>query len=223
MSNKIYLSPALHGIDNPTKCPMDCSENTHCGQYMDIVEKRLKDHGFSVKRGGPATGTQAMYDRVAESNEWGAELHYAAHTNGGGGRYSMTMCYDGTNSKRAAEFVGKNRKNLPPDSWHKVVVTNDLYELAYTNCAAVYDELVFHDNAEDCAWFHKNMELMAEDTVKAFCEYFGVEYKEKAKEEKSNVIFRIQVGAFIEKKNAISFMEQLKRDGYDPFLVEVKQ
>ena len=98
---KIYLSPALHGSDNPTLCPQKCSENTHCGQYMDIVEKRLKALGFEVKRGGPATGTAAMYKRVEESNAWGADLHYVAHTNAGGGRYSMTMCWNDSVNKKA--------------------------------------------------------------------------------------------------------------------------
>ena len=149
---KIYLSPALHGSDNATRCPITCSENTHCGQYMDIVEKRLKALGFQVKRGGPETGTDAMYDRVAESNKWGANVHYVAHTNAGGGRYSMTMCWNNAKSKKWANILHKHRQTIP--TTHKVVTNNELYEIRATSAVCLYDELFFHDNAADCRWFH---------------------------------------------------------------------
>lgn len=172
---KIYLSPALHGSDNPTKCEGKCSENIHCGQYMDIVEKRLKALGFSVKRGGPETGTDAMIDRVAESNAWKADLHYVAHTNAGGGRYSMTMCWDDSTNKSAANILHKHRKTVP--TTHKVVVNRELYEIRATKAVCLYDELIFHDNAADCQWFHRNMAKMAEDTVRAICELYDVPYR----------------------------------------------
>ncbi|MBP3936402.1 MAG: N-acetylmuramoyl-L-alanine amidase [Clostridia bacterium] len=177
---KIYLSPALHGSDNPTLCPQKCSENTHCGQYMDIVEKRLKALGFEVKRGGPATGTAAMYKRVEESNAWGADLHYVAHTNAGGGRYSMTMCWNDSVNKKAANVLHKHRKTVP--TTHKVVTNKDLYEIRATVAVCLYDELIFHDHAGDCEWFHKNMAAMAEDTVRAMCELHGVPYAEPEEE-----------------------------------------
>ena len=212
MAKKIYLSPALHGSDNPTKCPMKCSENTHCGQYMDVVEKRLKALGFSVKRGGPATGTEAMYDRVAESNKWGADLHYVAHTNAGGGRYSMTMCWGDSNSKKLANILHNHRKTIP--TTHKVTTNKELYEIRATSCVCLYDELFFHDNAEDCKWFHSgNMEKMAEETVKAICEMFGVKYAPAA-------VYKVQVGAFAGLENAEIMKKRLRADGYDAVIVK---
>lgn len=176
MGKKIYLSPAAHATDNPTKCPSTCSENTHCNQYMDIVEKRLKELGFSVKRGSKALkGDMAMTARVKEANTWGADVYYAAHTNAGGGRYSMTMHYPDNASKKKADVIHKYRKSV---SDHKVVSRSDLYEINATNMTCLYDELIFHDNATDCKWFHNGgMEKLAEETVQAFCELCGVNYK----------------------------------------------
>ena len=48
MAKKIYLSAAAHATDNKTKCPVACSENTHCNQYMDKLETRLREVGFAV-------------------------------------------------------------------------------------------------------------------------------------------------------------------------------
>lgn len=182
MAKKIYLSAAAHATDNKTACPQPCGENVHCNEYMDIVERRLKALGFEVKRGDPAlTGSKAMSTRVSEANKWKADLYYVAHTNAGGGRYSMTMCWDNVASKAKAEIIHKYRKCVAS---HKVVTNNSLYEIEQTAMTCLYDELFFHDNEEDCSWFHNGgMELLAEETVQAICEIFGVAYKPEVKEE----------------------------------------
>lgn len=182
MAKKIYLSAAAHATDNKTKCPGGkCGENIHCNAYMDIVEKRLKALGFEVKRGDKSkTGGAAMQSRVVEANKWGADMYYAAHTNAGGGRYSMTMCYPDAASKKKAKVFHKYRKCV---SSHKVTTRRDLYEINATKMTCLYDELFFHDNAEDCKWFHNGgMDKLAEETVQAICEICGVAYKAPAAE-----------------------------------------
>lgn len=172
---KLYLSPAGHASDNRTKCTGTCSENTHCGRYMDLVESRMKELGVQVKR-APATwtGSGGMKKRVTEANTWGADLYYVAHTNAGGGRYSMTMCYPNATSKAKAQVIHKYRKCV---SRHKVTTRSNLYEINATTMVCLYDELFFHDNAEDCRWFHDTgMALLAEETVQALCEILGVAY-----------------------------------------------
>lgn len=175
MTKKIYLSAAAHATDNQTKCAGSCGENIHCNQYMDKVETGLTRCGFAVKRGSPTkTGSAAMTERVTEANRWGADLYYVAHSNAGGGRYSMTMCYPNAASKAKANILHKHRKCVKS---HKVKTRSDLYEITATAMPCLYDELFFHDNAEDCAWFHAGgMETLAEETVAAICEIFGVTY-----------------------------------------------
>ena len=179
---KIYLSAAAHGTDNATKCPQKCGENIHCNAYMDIVERRLNALGFEVKRGDKSkVGGPALQSRVREANKWGADIYYVAHTNAGGGRYSMTMCWNSPDSLEKARVFKRYRKCVKS---HKVVANSSLYEIKATAMTCLYDELFFHDNAEDCAWFHDGgMALLAEETVQALCAICGVEYKvEKAEE-----------------------------------------
>lgn len=182
MSKKIYLSAAAHAIDNKTKCPISCSENTHCNEYMDVVETRLREVGFEVIRGDKnLTGSQAMTTRVAQANKAKVDLYYVAHTNAGGGRYSMTMHYPNAASKTKAEVFHKYRKSMN----HKVKARSDLYEINMTSMICLYDELFFHDNAQDCAWFHNGgMKTMAEEAVQAICEICGVQYKRHVDESK---------------------------------------
>lgn len=188
---KVYLSAAAHATDNKTKCPATCGENLHCGKYMDIVEARLKEQGVQVKRGFVTqTGAMALKNRVKEANAWKADVYYVAHTNAGGGRYSMTMCYPDAASKAKANVFHKYRRCV---SAHKVKTRSDLYEINATKMPCLYDELIFHDNATDCKWFHDGgMEKLAEETVQALCELCGVRYapkvdKSAAKAEKKPV------------------------------------
>lgn len=224
MAKKVYLSAAAHGADNPTKCPNKCGENVHCNEYMDIVERRLNALGFEVKRGDKKkTGGIALQTRVKEANKWKADLYYVAHTNAGGGRYSMTMCWDDAASKKKAAVFSKYRKSITP---HKVVARNDLYEIKNTKMPCLYDELFFHDNAEDCAWFHNGgMELLAEETVKALCDICGVEYKAGVKKEEKienekKAVFRVQVGSFEHRPYADALKKELEEKGYKAFIVE---
>ena len=178
---KIYLSAAAHATDNRTQCPVACSENTHCNQYMDKLEERLRELGFEVMRGDRSlTGSQAMTTRVTEANRWGADLYYVAHTNAGCGRYSMTMCYPDAASRAKAGVIHKYRKCMT----HKVRTRLDLYEINATTMTCLYDELFFHDNVGDCAWFHNGgMNIMVEETVQALCEICGVTYQPHAEPE----------------------------------------
>ena len=214
---KLYLSAAAHRHDNPTKCPDKCGENVHCKAYMDLVEARMKDLGVEVKRGyRDAVGDTAMQQRVAEANAWGADLYYVAHTNAGGGRYSLTMCWSDTASKQRAAVIGKYRKSVKT---HKISVRTDLYEIRKTTMPCLYDELFFHDNAEDCKWFHNGgMEQMAEETVQAMCELLDVPYSPKGVSGAA-ALYRVQVGAYAKKENAIAMASRLKAAGFDAIVV----
>ncbi len=215
MSKKLYLSAAAHRYDNPTKCPDKCGENVHCKAYMDLVEQRMTSLGVEVKRGyRDAVGDEAMQKRVAEANAWGADLYYVAHTNAGGGRYSMTLCWSDAASQARAAVVGKYRKTVTP---HKVKVRTDLYEIRATKMPCLYDELFFHDNAEDCKRFHSGgMEQMAEETVQALCELLEVAYLPP---ESEGTLYRVQVGAYAKKENATAMVARLKAAGFDAIVV----
>lgn len=218
MAKKLYLSAAAHQYDNPTQCPEKCGENIHCKAYMDLVESRMKALGVDVKRGyRDAVGTAAMANRVTEANQWGADLYYVAHTNAGGGRYSMTMCWSDTDSKNKAAVIGKYRKSIKT---HKVNVRTDLYEIRKTKMTCLYDELFFHDNAKDCAWFHSGgMEQMAEETVQALCELLDVPYAPAQEISTTNRLYRVQVGAYAVKENADKMVAKLKSAGFDAIVM----
>ena len=229
---KIYLSPAYHKW-NP--CAISgCDETTHNNKYLDELEVYLKACNIEYKRGtrrvpkSKEDGTTLMKQAVKESNSWGADIHYVSHTNAYNGtvRGYRPMIWPWENNanpegKRLASCVIKYRKeiyNQPID----LKPNSELYEIKSTKAIAYYEEHVFHDNKEDAKWFHDNMRLIAKQTCKGFCEYFGIPFVDPyaVKEEpKTDKLYRVQVGAYKVKANAEKMQKKLKELGIDAIIV----
>ena len=184
---KVYLSPAMHRQNEccyPRPDGKQCYEALENNEYIDILEPVLNRCGIETKRGYRRTpmnnedGDKIMKQNVAESNAWGADVHYISHTNGANGTvkgYRPIYFTGSAKGKKLAEIMVKYRKQIYP---YSVVLNNrtDLYELKNTNAVAFYEEHVFHDNLEDATWFHTHMNEIAESAAKGLCEYFGIHY-----------------------------------------------
>lgn len=184
---KVYLSPAMHRQNEccyPRSDGKQCYEALENNEYIDILEPILNRCGIETKRGYRRTpmnnedGDKIMKQNVAESNAWGADIHYISHTNGANGTvkgYRPIYFTGSAKGKKLAEIMVKYRKQIYP---YSVVLNNrtDLYELKNTNAVAFYEEHVFHDNLEDATWFHTHMNEIAESAAKGLCEYFGIPY-----------------------------------------------
>lgn len=184
---KVYLSPAMHRQNEccyPRPDGKQCYEALENNEYIDILEPVLNRCGIETKRGYRRTpmnnedGDAIMRQNVAESNSWGADVHYVSHTNGANGTVKgyRPIYYTGsTNGKKLAEIMVKYRKQIYP---YTITLNNrtDLYELRIPNAVTFYEEHVFHDNLEDATWFHTHMNEIAESAAKGLCEYFGISY-----------------------------------------------
>ena len=184
---KVYLSPAMHRQNEccyPRPDGKQCYEALENNEYIDILEPVLNRCGIETKRGyrripmNNDDGDKIMRQNVAESNAWGADVHYVSHTNAANGTvkgYRPIYFTGSAKGKKLAEIMVKYRKQIYP---YSVVLNNrtDLYELKNTNAVAFYEEHVFHDNLEDATWFHTHMNEIAESAAKGLCEYFGIPY-----------------------------------------------
>ena len=202
---KIYLSPAAHGHDNPCSYSSGCSENTHCNLYVDRLEKHLIACGFEVKRNPKDRTGDRLKEAIAESNAWGADLHYIAHTNAGGGSYSLLMVYDDGISYTYAQMLAAKRREIYNGA-EKVNIAPQWAELSQTTAPAIYDETVFHDDLSSITWYHNNLDRIAENTCKAICKMFDVEYK--GLDDMQG--YYVKVGPFENETAARAFFEKLQ-------------
>lgn len=191
---KVYLSPAMHRA-NPCVYPREdglrCYEALENNEYIDILEPILHRCGIETKRGYRRTpmnsdnGNDIMKQNVAESDAWGADVHYVSHTNGSAngkaqGCHPMYYTYS-KNGKKLGEIMVKHRKQIYPRTV-KLVARSDLYELRVPKAVSFYEEHAFHDNLSDITWFHTHMKEIAESAAKGLCEWFGIPYVEEGDE-----------------------------------------
>jgi N-acetylmuramoyl-L-alanine amidase len=212
---KVYVSPSDQ-VGN-TYAYGNTNEAVQCRKIAQALVDALKRNGFEAKTNFK-DGGQAMYDRVKESNAWGADLHLCIHTNAFDGKVTGTRCfyYNMGESYKATKAVFDSLAPITPGKSENMKPKPEFYEMHRTIAPAVYVEAEFHDNPGSAKWIVEHTDDIAEAICKGVCAYFKADYKEK-----ESTLYRVQCGAFSVKKNAEAYMEKLKADGYDAFIVEV--
>mgnify|MGYP002344677157 CR=1 FL=1 len=217
MSKKVYLSPSTqeHNIGSGNYG----TEEARMNQIADITQKVLQDHGVDVYRNKPEWSLGQV---VNDSNRVKPDLHFAIHSNAGGGRGSEVFAYAaGGDGEKAAKTIYLEIEPLTPTTDRGVKFNPSLYELRNTNAPAALVEIAFHDNAEDAAWIAGKMEAIGTALAKGVLKYFGIPY-ETSKEETNNSskYYRVQIGAYSVKSNAENQLAKAKKAGFsDAYVV----
>ncbi len=214
MAKKIFISPSnqngnLYAYGNT-------NEAEQCGKIGKAVKTALERCGFQTK----LEQYDTMQNRVTHSDQWGADMHLAIHTNAtgqhtAGGTQVFFYAYNGFGNV-ACQKVFEELKDITPGSNAEVCKKySALYEVYKPNATSVYCEVEFHDVAAYAKWIIENTEAIAEAIVRGICKFYTVDYV-KPKE----TIYYVQVGAFKDKKNADDLAAKLKKDGYNVYIKE---
>lgn len=206
---KIYLSPSnqdanLYKYGNT-------NEEAQCNRIATCAKTALERCGFSVKK---TPQGQAMNTSIKESNNWGADLHIPIHTNAlngtlTGGTLVMLYSNNAANNK-AGKAILDAVAPISPGKDYTLRYNPGLAELNSTNAIAVYLEVEFHDTADGAKWIINNVEQIGEAIAKGVCSYYGKKYKAP----KNKKVYRVQVGAFTDKKNADNCLAKAKAAGF---------
>ena len=215
MAKKIFISPSNQ--NGNAYAYGNTNEAEQCGRIGKAVEAALTRCGFQTK----LEQYDTMQNRVAHSDQWGADMHLAIHTNAtvqhtAGGTQVFFYAYNGFGNV-ACQAVFNELKDITPGSNAEVCKKySSLYEVYKPNATSVYCEVEFHDVSAYAKWIIENTDTIAEAIVKGICKYFTVDYvKPKAP------TYYVQCGAFKEKKNADELAARLKKDGYPVYIKEV--
>lgn len=221
MSKKIYTSPSSQPEN--TYAVGNTNEQEQCRKIGAALDKALDRCGFDSKVG--LTGT--MYTRVAESNAWGADLHMPLHTNGFNGTVAglrIMVFKKGGEAEQIAKAIMAELAHITPGTSDGISEYPKLYEIANSNAICVYIEVGFHDNPEEAQWIIDHTQDIAEAICKGLCNHYGVTYvpaeeqlPEKPAEDPASgekTIYRVQVGAFYNRKYAEDLRDELKKKGY---------
>lgn len=201
---KIYLSPSSQPEN--AYAYGNTNEQEQCRRIAAACEVALKRCGFEVVNASRGS----MYERVAESNAWGADLHVPIHTNSYDGKVSGTriFCFNTTGAGyKASKCVFDALAPITPGTSENVSVNQNLYEVDYANAPTVYIEVEFHDVAACAKWIIENVVPVGEAIAKGVCKYYGVAYVPEIVEQYAIVIdehdTEFEADAKLDKINAL--------------------
>ncbi len=215
---KIYISPSNQYAN--TYATGNTNEKEQCHKIAKACFDYLKEKGFDVK----CTYNDDMYARVRESNSFKADIHLAIHTNATnkhnvtGGTQILLYSLIGERKKIADKVFARLSPITPGTTAERIISKPGFYECNSANGITVYVECEFHDTKTGSDFIIKNTKQIGVSIAKGICDYYGIDVTEK--KESSDTIYRVQVGAFSEKENAVTMLTRLRKAGFEGFIVK---
>ena len=226
MSKKVYIGVG-HGNTDPGAVANGFKEKELALDVARYLYDDLMRQGIECKISRTDDSKVWLEQRISDCNKFKADLALDIHFNAGGGDgaevYHTRLL--GTGKKLAdnilAEFgkIGQNSRGA------KVKLNDSGTDyfgfIRQTSCPAVLVECAFIDNKTDIAIADTAAErkTMGIAIAKAVCKTLGITYKASAKRV-SDTVYRVQVGAFANRDNAVSVAATLSKLGYDSIIVE---
>ena len=234
---KIALD-AGHGINTAGKrClksidPKETREWTLNSRICNKIQNYLKEYeGFELLRVDDTTGKTdiALETRVANANKFGADIYISIHANAGikGGKGggvvaftyttvdALTKSWQSELYKAIIDATGLKGNRATP------LGKADFYVLRKTKMPAVLLECGFMDSTVDTPIILTD--AFADKVAKAIVEVVvkkgGLTKKKVGQTTENGKTYRVQVGAFKDKKNAENLQKELEKKGYKAIIV----
>lgn len=201
---KIYISPSDQWSN---KTVTGNTEANQCGKIARSLSTILNKRG-NITLVGDNSKEKTYRQRVVESNKFGSDLHICIHTNAGGGQGTLVLCSDKSKDNQYVKSVYESVAKLTPSKDKGIQTRSDLYEINATKAVCIYIEVDFHDNMESEKWIEANIDNIALAIAD------GITPPEKT------VTYKVQVGAFKDKENALKMQAKLKELGYEAIIKE---
>lgn len=214
---RVYLSPSDQ-VENKYAYG-NTTEAAECRKIARACKKALERNGITVKL-DCSDGSQAMYKRVNQSNNFNADLHVCIHSNAYNHTVAGTRIFTykrGNVAQKYADAIYKLLAPLSPGTSDNVS-TAAWYELKQTKAPAVYIEIAFHDTKLEAKWIVENTTLIAETIAHGIVNAAGLVWREV--EQATPLLYAVQVGAFSIKANAEKLSAELAAKGYNNIIVE---
>ncbi len=228
MSKKVFIGVG-HGGKDPGAVANGLKEKDLNLSISLAVKSELERHGVLVGISRTKDENDQLSEEIKECNKFNPDFAVEVHNNAGGGDGAEVYYYSGGGtSKTLAQNIlneiikiGQNSRGIKTklDSSGK-----DYFGwIRETNAPAVIVECAFVDNKKDIAIIDTAAEQkkMGTAIAKGVLKSLGVSYKEEAtkKTTETSKIYRVQVGAFKNKKSAEALKTELTKKGYSAVVV----
>ena len=225
MNKVIYLDPGHGGRDpgavNGTR--LESHDNLRMAQ---AIRPHLQRQGFNVVMSRETDVFVELAERTRQANRVNADLFLSIHRNGfddPSAHGTEVVVHTSPTAQEmviAAEVlqqlirVGIQR--------NRGIIRKNFHVLRESRMPSVMPELGFITNKRDNELFDFHLDAYAEAIAKSVCSFFDVDYIEpsQATQTQPETLYRVQVGAFRIKENALKFLDAVRGMGLDAFIVE---
>lgn len=165
-----------------------------------------------------------LSERAEIANKLKADYFISVHINAGGGTGFESYIYNGNVSNATVAYqnvihaeimkaIGNVRDRGKKRANYAV--------LRQTNMPALLTENLFIDNASDAAKLKSEQFLLqvAHGHAQGIVKAFGLKKKATTQPKDYGKLYRVQVGAFSDRKNAERMADELKKKGYPTIIV----
>lgn len=217
--SKVYVGIG-HGGTDPGAVANGYRESDLNLTIGKLIVEELNKNGIETKISRTEDITFSTASKIPDANTYNPDIVIDVHHNAGGGvGFEIYHSHNNDGSKEIAqniynqiEATGRKCRGV------KTNVSNgqDYFGIIrQTKAPAVLIEYGFIDNVTDVVNITNpiNQKSWAQCTAKGICKSLGVEYKT------TSTLYRVQVGAFKNEKNARTFFESVKAQGYEAFII----
>lgn len=209
------------------------NEKAQMERLAALLKKELDKYNCESK----IAESYYIRDKAIEAKNWGATFAIALHSNAAKGSASGTQGYYNRNyqvSKNIAQRLVNNINAINPNSKNASRIVDDysyldVLEFGSRGVPSLLAEVAFHDNPSEARWIVENMDIIAVAVAKCFVDEYRLTSKSSTPSvaiptepaPSAEVLYRVQVGAFANRKNADNMEAKLKSAGYPTYMVQV--
>lgn len=184
-------------------------------QIAKECTRQLKRHGIEVINTSGTLQNRVQVEHLEQPNYF-----VSIHNNAGGGKGCEVLVYS---AKYPQLELAQNieKELIPLNASRGIKERPDLYVLKKTNCPAILIECAFIDstNVELIDELHEQ-QAFGKAIARGILKTLKIDYVE---ESTTNTLYRVCVGAFKDRNNALKTQEEAKSKGFkDTYIVEVK-
>lgn len=201
-------------------------ENEFNRAVVNYLDTELKRCGINTLQVAPTDADTSLSARTKAANNAKADLYVSIHYNALDGTFAgkdpsgqSIHIYPGSvKGRKLAECIHKYLIQ-GTEQIDREIKESNFHVLRETNMPAILSENGFMDNKREAllmidANFQKEV---ASEHAKGICDYLGVKYVPE-----SRTVYRVQIGDYEDRKEALAARTRLKSLGYESIIVTGK-
>lgn len=233
---KIYLD-AGHGGKDAGAVGNGIKEKDINLELIKQIETKLKDYeDVQVLLTRDTDIFLSLQQRTDKANHWGAHYFLSCHVNSSPNKDAKgfeSHRYVGTKDPKTIAFQNVMHENIvgqikPLGISDRGKKASDFHVVRESRMPALLTENLFISNVSDSNQLKRNefLEKLSDGHVLGLEKFIGLKKSKQPPRtgatapETPKKLFKVQVGAFADEKNAVEQVNKLIKDGYKAFIVE---